>query len=47
MAWLPFGAGPRICIGMRLALFDMKILLASMMQKFEFVQCKETKVAIL
>jgi len=32
----PFGAGPRICIGMHFALAEMSILLGELAQKFEF-----------
>jgi len=33
---LTFSAGARLCIGYRLALFEYKALLASMIQRFEF-----------
>lgn len=34
--YLPFGDGPRICIGMRLAKLSAKIGLASMLRRFNF-----------
>ncbi|XP_059152005.1 cytochrome P450 3A16-like [Physella acuta] len=41
-AHIPFGQGPRNCIGMRLALLEMKIALASILQKFTPVSCSKT-----
>ncbi|MEL6476181.1 MAG: cytochrome P450 [Pseudomonadota bacterium] len=34
--YLPFGAGPRICIGMNFALIEAQIILASLMARFRF-----------
>ena len=31
---------------MRLAMFDMKLLLANVLRDFEFVQCAQTKVMV-
>ncbi|XP_054649431.1 cytochrome P450 3A27-like isoform X1 [Dunckerocampus dactyliophorus] len=43
-AFLPFGAGPRNCIGMRFALLMMKLSLVEILQSFSFVTCKETDI---
>nr|WP_295925105.1 cytochrome P450 [uncultured Dyadobacter sp.] len=34
--YLPFGAGPRICIGQQFALMEMQLLLASLIKRFTF-----------
>uniref|UniRef100_A0AAQ5Y8U8 unspecific monooxygenase n=1 Tax=Amphiprion ocellaris TaxID=80972 RepID=A0AAQ5Y8U8_AMPOC len=43
-AFLPFGAGPRNCIGMRFAQLMMKLALVEILQNFSFVTCKETDI---
>ena len=35
-AWLPFGAGPRICIGMGFALMEGQLILARLLQRASF-----------
>ena len=40
-----FGAGPRQCIGMRLALFEAKMATVSVVRKFKFVKIKDTPVS--
>uniref|UniRef100_A0A8D1VRZ2 Cytochrome P450 3A n=1 Tax=Sus scrofa TaxID=9823 RepID=A0A8D1VRZ2_PIG len=42
--YLPFGTGPRNCIGMRFALMNMKLALVKVLQNFSFKPCKETQV---
>lgn len=44
--YLPFGAGPRNCVGMRLALLEMKMALVRLFRRFSIVSCSETKVPL-
>lgn len=44
--FLPFGAGPRNCIGMRFALLVMKMAVVVLLQHFSFRPCKDTPVRI-
>ncbi|NWU27803.1 CP3A9 protein, partial [Dyaphorophyia castanea] len=44
--YLPFGAGPRNCIGMRFALLTLKVAITSLLQHFTFQTCKETQIPI-
>ncbi|XP_078589316.1 cytochrome P450 3A6-like [Branchiostoma floridae x Branchiostoma japonicum] len=44
--WQPFGAGPRNCIGMRLALMEMKVGLARVLMKYRFVTGPDTDIPL-
>ncbi|NP_001290080.1 cytochrome P450 3A37 [Meleagris gallopavo] len=44
--YLPFGAGPRNCIGMRFALLTLKVAITSILQHFTFQVCKETQIPL-
>ncbi|XP_048465780.1 cytochrome P450 3A19 isoform X2 [Rhincodon typus] len=44
--FLPFGMGPRNCIGMRFAQLTMKLALASFLQHLSIVPCKETPIPL-
>ncbi|XP_078687522.1 cytochrome P450 3A8-like [Branchiostoma floridae x Branchiostoma belcheri] len=41
-AFIPFGQGPRMCIGMHLALMATKITVARVLQKYRFLACTGT-----
>ena len=45
--YLPFGAGPRSCLGMRFSLLEIKILISSLLKQFKFVKCDETEVCLI
>uniref|UniRef100_A0A8D2KV48 unspecific monooxygenase n=1 Tax=Varanus komodoensis TaxID=61221 RepID=A0A8D2KV48_VARKO len=44
--YLPFGAGPRNCIGMRFALVTIKVAITLLLQRFSFRVCKETQIPL-
>uniref|UniRef100_A0A8C0WB05 Cytochrome P450 3A n=1 Tax=Castor canadensis TaxID=51338 RepID=A0A8C0WB05_CASCN len=44
--YMPFGNGPRNCIGMRFALMNMKVALVRVIQNFTFKTCKETQIPV-
>ena len=41
-AFLPFGQGPRGCIGMRFALLEAKLALAKMVLRYNLLPSKKT-----
>lgn len=41
--YYPFGAGPRICIGMRLGMFQLKMILAILLSNYSFTLNKRTQ----
>jgi len=43
---MPFGVGPRNCVGMRLALTELKMSAATILQKLKFVTCPETQIPL-
>ncbi|XP_032826367.1 cytochrome P450 3A8-like [Petromyzon marinus] len=42
--YLPFGHGPRNCIGMRFALMSVKIAVCRILQRYSFQTCSETTI---
>ncbi|XP_032460637.1 cytochrome P450 3A29-like [Phocoena sinus] len=44
--YLPFGIGPRNCIGMRFVIMNMKLALVRVLQNFSFKPCKETQIPL-
>nr|XP_028602941.1 thromboxane-A synthase isoform X1 [Podarcis muralis] len=46
LSYLPFGAGPRGCIGTQLALMEIKVAFLRILQKFEFKACSKTEIPL-
>lgn len=44
-AYIPFGAGPRACLGTRFAQIEMKLILAKFLLKYEFRLSDDTTVS--
>ncbi|RXG59737.1 cytochrome P450 9e2, partial [Armadillidium vulgare] len=47
MVYLPFGSGPRNCIGWRFALMEAKVALVHILKDFVFIPSKKTQVPIV
>ena len=41
--WMPFLLGSRMCLGYKFALQEMKVILTSLLRKFEFSQIPGTE----
>ncbi len=46
MAYMPFGGGPRNCIGMRFAIMEAKMGIINMLSRFTVVKCPETETSL-
>ncbi|XP_062587499.1 cytochrome P450 3A11-like isoform X2 [Saccostrea cucullata] len=42
--FMPFGYGPRICIGKRLALTEIKVAMTKILREFELTTCSKTNI---
>ena len=42
---MPFGVGPRSCLGSMLAFLQAKITIISILKEYRFVRSKDTKVS--
>lgn len=45
-SYLPFGAGPHNCIGMRFALMEAKLALAKIVQTYKFIPTSSTEIPL-
>lgn len=46
-AHMPFGAGPRMCIGRNFAMMEMKMIILKSLERYDFELVKNQKIAIL
>jgi cytochrome P450 len=43
LAYMPFGAGPRICVGQHFAVLELQLVLATLMQRVRFEATAEAR----
>jgi len=46
-AFLPFGGGPRLCIGNNFAIMEMQLILIRMIQRYEFEMVSSKEIQLL
>lgn len=46
LAWMPFGSGPRTCVGLRLAQLEGKMTIIRMLKKYSFVPSETQEIPI-
>jgi cytochrome P450 len=47
LAYMPFGLGPRICIGMRFALLEIKLTLIKLLKNYDIVTLRKDEKLII
>ena len=47
LAHMPFGYGPRSCIGMKLALMETKMALTALIREYKFLEGPDTEKVLL
>lgn len=45
--WLPFGDGPRNCIGMRFGQMQSRVGMAQLIKNFKFTVCDKTEIPLI
>ncbi|MGB1647454.1 MAG: cytochrome P450, partial [Crocinitomicaceae bacterium] len=45
-AYMPFGAGPRLCIGNNFAMMEMQLILSMFVKRYRFEVVKDQKIEV-